>query len=146
MRNIVYLRGKPERMKRIILNILFLWAIVWGWNTVAEDIVPVEAIKVTEQKAGGEARQYMDQMVRVLAEANSCADVAVRPVFPLPSNLVRRYRSVFFSFGNLFSSLKTEAGIVSNSILKFSLEFSQLYAAQLKDRGHYVYALRRIIG
>ena len=85
MRNIVYLRGKPERMKRIILNILFLGAIVWGWNTVAEDIVPVEAIKVTEQKAGGEARQYMDQMVRVLAEANSCADVAVRPVFPLPS-------------------------------------------------------------
>lgn len=145
MRNIVYLQNKPEWMKRIILNILFLGAVVWGWNTVAGSVVPVEASEVTAREAMGEARQHVDQMICVLTEANSCADVSVRPVSPLPTSLVRRYRSGFFSLGNLFSGLRTEAGIVSNSVFKFFLELSQSYAARLKDRGYYVYMLRKII-
>lgn len=132
-------------MKRIILGILFLWTIVWGWNTVLGGVVPDEAIKVVEQKTEGEARQHVDQMISVLTEANSCADVSIRPVNPLPTNLIRRYRPGIFSFGCLFSCLRTELDTISNHIFKSFLELSQCHAAQLKDMGYYVYMLRRII-
>lgn len=133
-------------MRRIVLSILFVWAIVWGWNTIGGQVMQAEVLNLAdEQQTECEARQHVDQMLSVLASANSCADVSIRPVNPLPTNLIRRYRPGVFSEGCLFGCLRTGLDTVSNPIFKSFLKLSQRHAAQLKDVGYYVYALRRII-
>ena len=132
-------------MKCIVLGILFLWTFVWSLNTIGESIVPVETIVQTEQQPESEARPHVNQMISVLAEANSKADLSVSPINPLPTNLVRRYRPGVFYSGCLFIYLRAELATISNPIFKSFLELSRLYAAHLKDVGYYVYTLRKII-
>lgn len=132
-------------MRRIVLSILFLWAVVWSWNTIVRHIVPAEELPVVEREAEGEVRQTTDQMIRVSFEANRCADISVRPVNPLPTYPVRRYRPGVFSLGYLFGCSGRAADLNVHPVKKNFLELSQCCASRLKDKGYYVYTLRKII-
>lgn len=132
-------------MKRIVLVILFLFAVVWGWNTIGEGLTPILRAENTGQRVASESGQDFDQMVSVLAQANGYADLSVQTTNSLPTNLVRRYRPAGFSFEYLFTCLKTGQYILYNRTLKTFLELSQMYAARLKATGYFVYALRKII-
>jgi len=143
--NIVYLPEKPERMKRILLSILFFGGVVWGWNTMGEAMVSLKVAEETQQSVTCKAKQHVDYMLSVLTEANRWADVSVRPVNSLPTNLIRRYRPGVFSFGCLFVCLRAELDTLANYVFKSFLELSQEYAAHLKDAGYYIYTLRKMI-
>lgn len=132
-------------MKRIVLSIIFLFAVVWGWNTIGEQLLPVKNAENTELNQSSEASQHFDQVISVLTEANHYADVSARTNNSLPANGVRRYRPGGFSFDYLFICLKTGQDTFFNSTFKSFLQLSHSYFARQKAMGYYIYTLRKII-
>lgn len=136
---------KSGHMKRIVLSILFLLAIVIGWNTVGECCAPVKAVREPVKTETGEATHHEDRLISVLTAANSCADISVRTGSSFSSNLARRYRPAGFSFDRLFEYLTHDYATISKVTLKTTTGLSQEYAARLKNAGYYIFTLRKII-
>lgn len=132
-------------MKRIVLSILFLLAIAWGWNAMGERCALPETKTVRTEQDAGEATPYIDQILSVLAEANSFADISVGHNNTIPSNIVRKHRPGGVSFEQLFHYLTDDQELHSVNILKTSFDASQEYASRLKNTGYYIFALRKIL-
>lgn len=132
-------------MKRFVLGILFLFAVVWGWNTMQEKYTSATEQAQTETTETATATGSIDQMISVLTEANSPADMSVR-TSPSPSvSFARRYRPAGFSFDKLFDYLVLGQKTIFNSTFKTTAELSQAYAARIKYEGYYLYTLRKMI-
>lgn len=133
-------------MKQIIFCILFFVTVVWGWNTMDQYVAPV---KVVAEDAGqlpvSEATQHVNQTISVLMAANSNADVVERTTNTFSTNIARRYRPAGFAFDKLCANLAREQAIFLDNVLKITSGLSQVYAAQLKNGGYYIYTLRKII-
>lgn len=132
-------------MKRIVFSILFIFAVVWGWNTMERCVVPMDEQKIVERSETSEATQHVDQTISVLTAANSCADVSVRPSTSFSTNFVRRYRPAGFALDRMFEYLTEDQDNSLANALKTTKGFSQEYAARLKTGGYYIYTLRKII-
>lgn len=131
-------------MKRIVLILLFLSAVVWGWHTAGEVMAFAEIRTEQTQTACGEATPSVDSGIQVLKDANRYAEITAPPN-TVPLNVSRRYRPAGFSFDKLFVYLTENQNTCANHTFKFFLEFSQGYAALLKETGYYIYTLRKII-
>lgn len=132
-------------MKPIVFGILFIFSIVWGWNTIGEYSASSKNEIVVTESETSEATHHIDQIISVLTAANSYADVSVRTPNFLSTNFVRRYRPAGFSFDKLYIYLTEGQGILFDNTYKLSLGLSQEYAARLKYAGYYIYNLRKII-
>ncbi len=130
-------------MRRIVLVALLLFTVAWGWNAMDRSIVPVSVAEPRTETS--EARQYVDQTISVLLEANRFADVSSGTSHVLPTNAARRFRPGGFSFDYLFVCLITGQNRIIDYSYKSFLLLSQSYAAHLKAMGYYIFTLRKII-
>ena len=109
----------------------------------------VAPVKVVAEDAGqlpvSEATQHVNQTISVLMAANSNADVVERTTNTFSTNIARRYRPAGFAFDKLYANLAREQAIFLDNVLKITSGLSQVYAAQLKNGGYYIYTLRKII-
>lgn len=130
-------------MRRIVLVAFFLFIVAWGWHATGRSIVPASVAEPRIETS--EARQYVDQTIGVLLEANRFADVSNGTSNILPTNPARRFRPGGFSFDYLFICLITGQNRIIDYSYKSFLLLSQLYAARLKAMGYYIFTLRKII-
>ncbi|MEG0795842.1 MAG: hypothetical protein RR397_04940 [Odoribacter sp.] len=132
-------------MKRVVLYLLFIFTIVWGWNTIGKSYASVEKNYRAEKSISGEATQNLDRTISVLLAANSYADISLQPTNPVNSCTARRYRPAGFSFDKLQSYLSLGKNIALENTFKIILGSSLEYAARQKNAGYYIYTLRKII-
>lgn len=130
-------------MKRIVLSILFLLMVVWGWNTAGEYRMLQKNIAEEVPVQEAQATQNIDQVFCVLVAANSFADVSAQTNYNFASNLARRYRPLAFDKMQDLQVQEQETNL--DITLKSILLSSQEYAARQKNAGFYIYTLRRII-
>jgi hypothetical protein len=140
----IFVRLKSRVMRRMILCILFLLGVVCGWNTIGERLVSIEN-QMIERSEKSEAKQYVDPMILVLAEANRSADICTRTTNTLPTNLIRRQRCGRGCCENVSEVFKSTQKILFHHHLKSYHVFSQRFAAQQRAVGYYFYTLRKMI-
>jgi hypothetical protein len=140
----IFVRLKSRVMRRMILCILFLLGVVCGWNTIGERLVSIEN-QMIERSEKSEAKQYVDPMILVLAEANRSADICTRTTNTLPTNLIRRQRCGRGCCENVSEVFKSTQKILFHHHLKSYHVLSQRFAAQQRAVGYYFYTLRKMI-
>ena len=132
-------------MKRIVLSIVFLLTIVGVWRTMEDKYMPESNVVVSDEQNTGEATPYLDEVLSVLAEANSFAVVNGGQAVTFSPGLGRKYRPGDSCFDQWFHGLAEDQKSLVDHIFKVFLETSQEYAALQKGSGYYIFSLRRII-
>lgn len=95
-------------MKRFVICLLFLFTVVWSWNTTVNYFGPENL--VAEKMTGSDDKvvQKLDEVISALMEANHFTNLSVQPTLSFTSNIARRYRRVVLLLTNLWSiSLKS---------------------------------------
>lgn len=130
-------------MKRIVLYLLFLLSLSWGWEAAGKYISSADkGISVTDC---GEAKQHIDRAIYALVEANSYADLTVQPVPVFGYNLARRYRPAGFSMDKWLTYLRIGQKQKIEKTFHNTFRISQVYTSQQREAGYYIYNLRKII-
>ena len=115
-------------MKRFVICLLFLFTVVWSWNTTVNYFGPENL--VAEKMTGSD-----DKVVQKL----------VQPTLSFTSNIARRYRPGGFTFDKFMEYQLEEREMLLKNHLKTTFFFSQEYAARQKYAGYYIFSLRKII-
>lgn len=133
-------------MKYGLIFILFLVSLCSWWTGekgAAVSAVPDTGIVREDSDASG---QRGNKVISVVAAANSCADISVRPSSSsFFSQLARRYRSVGFGLEDLFENLVGRQSAGWQIAYKTTVHLSEEQHARLKNAGYYIYTLRKII-
>lgn len=132
-------------MKQFVLYILFLFTVVWGWNTTANHFVPENPVVKEMTAPDDKVIQKPDEVIGVLMEANHFTNLSVQPTLSFTSNLARRYRPGGFTFDKFMEYQLGKQNILLKNHLKTTFSFSQEYAARQKYAGYYIFSLRKII-
>ncbi len=132
-------------MKRIVLCILFLLTVAYGWK-MTEEYWTSPILELEETVAAeGQVIQKPDEIIGVLLEANHFTYMPAQISVHFVSNLARRYRPAGFSFDKFMEyQIEDQRHLYCNH-LKATGAVSQEYAARLKCAGYYIYSLRKII-
>ena len=138
-------------MKRFVICLLFLFTVVWSWNTmvnyfgpenlVARDLVEGDGFAGSDDKVV----QKLDEVISALMEANHFTNLSVQPTLSFTSNIARRYRPGGFTFDKFMEYQLEEREMLLKNHLKTTFFFSQEYAARQKYAGYYIFSLRKII-
>ena len=130
-------------MKRFVICLLFLFTVVWSWNTTVNYFGPENL--VAEKMTGSDDKvvQKLDEVISALMEANHFTNLSVQPSFT--SNIARRYRPGGFTFDKFMEYQLEEREMLLKNHLKTTFFFSQEYAARQKYAGYYIFSLRKII-
>ena len=85
-------------MKRFVICLLFLFTVVWSWNTMVNYFGPENL--VAEKMTGSDDKvvQKLDEVISALMEANHFTNLSVQPTLSFTSNIARRYRPGGFTF------------------------------------------------
>lgn len=132
-------------MKRFVLCILFLFTVVWAWNTTADYFGPENLVVEEMTSSDDKVVQKLDEVISTLLEANHFTYLSVQPTLSFTSNFARRYRPGGFTFDKFMEYQLEEQGILLKNHLKTTFSFSQECAARQKYAGYYIFSLRKII-
>ena len=132
-------------MKRFVICLLFLFTVVWSWNTTVNYFGPENL--VAEKMTGSDDKvvQKLDEVISALMEANHFTNLSVQPTLSFTSNIARRYRPGGFAFDKFMEYQLEEREMLLKNHLKTTFFFSQEYAARQKYAGYYIFSLRKII-
>ena len=145
-------------MKRFVICLLFLFTVVWSWNTMVNYFGPENL--VAEKMTGSDDKvvQKLDEVISALMEANHFTNLSVQPTLSFTSNIIclyaqtcfasniaRRYRPGGFTFDKFMEYQLEEREMLLKNHLKTTFFFSQEYAARQKYAGYYIFSLRKII-
>ena len=132
-------------MKRFVICLLFLFTVVWSWNTTVNYFGPENL--VAEKMTGSDDKvvQKLDEVISALMEANHFTNLSVQPTLSFTSNIARRYRPGGFTFDKFMEYHLEEREMLLKNHLKTTFFFSQEYAARQKYAGYYIFSLRKII-
>ena len=91
-------------MKRFVICLLFLFTVVWSWNTTVDYFGPENL--VAEKMTGSDDKvvQKLDEVISALMEANHFTNLSVQPTLSFTSNIARRYRPGGFTFDKSFKN------------------------------------------
>lgn len=89
-------------MKRFVICLLFLFTVVWSWNTTVNYFGPENL--VAEKMTGSDDKvvQKLDEVISALMEANHFTNLSVQPTLSFTSNIARRYRPGGFTFDKFY--------------------------------------------
>ena len=132
-------------MNRFVICLLFLFTVVWSWNTTVNYFGPENL--VAEKMTGSDDKvvQKLDEVISALMEANHFTNLSVQPTLSFTSNIARRYRPGGFTFDKFMEYQLEEREMLLKNHLKTTFFFSQEYAARQKYAGYYIFSLRKII-
>ena len=131
--------------KWFVICLLFLFTVVWSWNTMVNYFGPENL--VAEKMTGSDDKvvQKLDEVISALMEANHFTNLSVQPTLSFTSNIARRYRPGGFTFDKFMEYQLEEREMLLKNHLKTTFFFSQEYAARQKYAGYYIFSLRKII-
>ena len=132
-------------MKRFVICLLFLFTVVWSWNTTVNYFGPENL--VAEKMTGSDDKvvQKLDEVISALMEANHFTNLSVQPTLSFTFHIARRYRPGGFTFDKFMEDQLEEREMLLKNHLKTTFFFSQEYAARQKYAGYYIFSLRKII-
>lgn len=127
-------------MKRFVICLLFLFTVVWSWNTMVNYFGPENL--VAEKMTGSDDKvvQKLDEVISALMEANHFTNLSVQPTLSFTSNIARRYRPGGFTFDKFMEYQLEEREMLLKNHLKTTFFFSQEYAARQKYAGYYIFS------
>ncbi len=133
-------------MKGALIVILFLLFSGW-WGSGEEEYVRVEELQQEgmERVEAGKMDRQEDKVVRVLAEANRYAEVAVESIGAGIGQGTRRHRTGGGGWEKCLERLLWEQEVTQHTFYKTTEAQTEECAARLKSAGYYIYALRKIL-
>ena len=77
-------------MKRFVICLLFLFTVVWSWNTTVDYFGPENL--VAEKMTGSDDKvvQKLVEAISALMEVNHFTNLSVQPTLSFPANIARR--------------------------------------------------------
>ena len=108
-------------MKRFVICLLFLFTVVWSWNTTVNYFGPENL--VAEKMTGSDDKvvQKLDEVISALMEANHFTNLSVQPTLSFTSNIARRYRPGGFTFDKFMEyQLEEREMLLKNHLKKLS--------------------------
>lgn len=133
-------------MKGALIGILFLLFTGW-WESGEGGYVRVEEMQQEgmERVEAGEVDRQEDKVVRVLAEANRYAEVAVESVGTGIGQGTRRHRTGVGGWEKCLERLLLGQAVTQHTFYKTTEAQTEECAARLKSAGYYLYTLCKIL-